>query len=139
MFAFNPGVNDMSGQILGQAAVGAANTTAGAQQQMVSDIGGALMGLATTYAGSKAQAAELEGYDEVFKMHGSQLGFSGEDVERILKMPGQQRRAAYTSLYQNFVPHNQRMEYLNTQASLYPGRGGGGGGAGALGGDSFTF
>jgi hypothetical protein len=131
MFAFNPGVNDVSGQILGQAAVGAAQTTAGAQQQLASDIGSSLMSLATSYAGAKADAAELEGYDEVFKMHGNQLGFSGEDVDRFLKMPNQQRRAAYTSLYQNFLPHEQRMEYLNNQAALYPRGGTRGGAAGA--------
>jgi hypothetical protein len=129
MFTFNPGNEDQSGRILGGAAVGAAQTTAGAQQQLASDIGSSLMSLATSYAGAKADAAELEGYDEVFKMHGNQLGFSGEDVDRFLKMPGQQRRAAYTSLYQNFLPHEQRMEYLNNQAALYP-RGGAGGGGG---------
>lgn len=105
----------MSGQILGQAAVGAAQTTAGAQQQMASDIGGAIMGLATSYGTAKAKAAELEGYDEVFKMHAPQLGFQGEDIDRILKMPNEQRRSAYNLMYQSYVPHQQRMELVNTQ------------------------
>jgi hypothetical protein len=39
MFQFNPGVNDTSGQILGQGVVNAANTTAQANVKMVDDIG----------------------------------------------------------------------------------------------------
>jgi hypothetical protein len=41
MFAFNPGVNDTSGQILGQGMVSSAQTKADAQVKMVDDIGGA--------------------------------------------------------------------------------------------------
>ena len=58
MFAFNPGVNDMSGQILGQGVVGAANTTAQANVKLVDDIGGALVGLASAYAGASGKKKE---------------------------------------------------------------------------------
>jgi hypothetical protein len=54
MFAFNPGVNDTSGQILGQGVVNAANTTAQANVKLVDDIGGSLMGLAGAYADKSA-------------------------------------------------------------------------------------
>jgi purine nucleoside permease len=40
MFAFNPGVNDTSGQILGQGMVSSAQTRADAGVKMVDDIGG---------------------------------------------------------------------------------------------------
>ena len=126
MFAFNPGVNDRSGEIIGQGAVNAANTTAQANVKLVDDIGSSIVSLASAYGTSKAQAAELEGYDEVFKMHAPQMGIGGEDLDRFLKMPSQQRRAAYTSLYENYMPHQQRMEYLNTQASSFGNRGTGG-------------
>ena len=135
MFAFNPGVNDRSGEIIGQGAVNAANTTAQANVKLVDDIGSSIVSLASAYGASKAQAAELEGYDEVFKMHAPQMGIGGEDLDRFLKMPNQQRRAAYTSLYENYMPHQQRMEYLNTQASS-SGRRGDGTGAGG-GGNAF--
>ena len=39
MFAFDPGVNDRSGEIIGQGAVNAANTTAQANVKLVDDIG----------------------------------------------------------------------------------------------------
>ena len=128
MFGFNPGNEDRSGEIIGQGAVNAANTTAQANVKLVDDIGSSVVSLASAYGASKAQAAELEGYDEVFKMHAPQMGIGGEDLDRFLKMPNQQRRAAYTSLYENYMPHQQRMEYLNTQASSFGGRNGAGGG-----------
>jgi len=138
MFGFNPGNEDRSGEIIGQGVVNSANTTANAQMELADNIGSSIVSLASAYGKSKAQAAELEGYDEVFKMHAPQMGIGGEDLDRFLKMPGQQRRAAYTSLYENYMPHRQRMEYLNTHSSSYGGRGDGTG-AGAGGGDSFTF
>jgi hypothetical protein len=49
MFAFNPGVNDTSGQILGQGMVSSAQTRADAGVKMVDDIGGALVSLAGAY------------------------------------------------------------------------------------------
>ena len=58
MFAFNPGVNDTSGQILGQGVVNAANTTAQANVKLVDDIGGALVGLASAYAGASGKKKE---------------------------------------------------------------------------------
>jgi hypothetical protein len=73
MFAFNPGVNDRSGEILGNAAVGAANTTAQANVGLVNDIGGALMGLASSYAGNRAMKAEAEGYDKIGEILGSSM------------------------------------------------------------------
>jgi hypothetical protein len=130
MFAFNPGNEDQSGRILGGAYANAAQTTADANVKLADDIGSSIVSLASAYGASKAQAAELEGYDEVFKMHAPQMGIGGEDLDRFLKMPNQQRRAAYTSLYENYMPHQQRMEYLNTQASSFGGRGTGAGGGG---------
>ena len=64
MFAFNPGVNDMSGQILGQGVVNAANTRAQAQVQMVDDIGGSLVGLAGMYGQSVDRKDMLKGMDD---------------------------------------------------------------------------
>ena len=130
MFAFNPGNEDQSGRILGGAYANAAQTTADANVKLADDIGSSIVSLASAYGASKAQAAELEGYDEVFKMHAPQMGIGGEDLDRFLKIPNQQRRAAYTSLYENYMPHQQRMEYLNTQASSFGNRGTGAGGAG---------
>jgi hypothetical protein len=64
MFAFNPGVNDTSGQILGQSVVGAANTTAQANVKLVDDIGNSLVGLASAYANAKDKKKLLDGMDK---------------------------------------------------------------------------
>jgi hypothetical protein len=74
MFAFNPGVNDMSGQILGQAAVGAAQTTAGAQQQMASDIGSSLVSLAAAYGAKKGTEAKGKNFKKFMGMAGDTFG-----------------------------------------------------------------
>jgi hypothetical protein len=63
MFAFNPGNEDMSGRILGGAAVGAAQTTADAKVKLTNDIGSALVGLAGMYAGSVEKKDALKGMD----------------------------------------------------------------------------
>jgi hypothetical protein len=55
MFQFNPGVNDMSGQILGQGVVNAANTTAQANVKLVDDIGSAYAGA----SGKKKEQKDL--------------------------------------------------------------------------------
>ena len=65
MFAFNPGVNDTSGQILGQGVVNAANTTAQANVKLVDDIGGSLMGLAGAYADKSAMKAKAQSYAKI--------------------------------------------------------------------------
>ena len=91
MFAFNPGNEDESGRILGQAALGAAQTTTNAQQQMVNDIGGAIMGLAGSYAESKALDAKGAAYGDFMKRHGDQLGFDPEWIKGFLsESPRQQ-------------------------------------------------
>ena len=65
MFQFNPGVNDTSGQILGQGVVNAANTTAQANVKLVDDIGGSLMGLAGAYADKSAMKAKAQSYAKI--------------------------------------------------------------------------
>ena len=64
MFAFDPGVNDTSGQILGQGMVSSAQTRADAGVKMVDDIGNSLVGLANAYAGAKDKKKLLDGMDK---------------------------------------------------------------------------
>ena len=64
MFAYQPMVNDTSGQILGQGMVGAAQTRADAGVKMVDDIGGALVGLADAYGKGQDRKRMLGGMDK---------------------------------------------------------------------------
>ena len=58
MFAYNPTVNDTSGQILAQGQINSANTTAQANVKMGDDIGGALFSLASAYANASGKKKE---------------------------------------------------------------------------------
>ena len=64
----------MSGRILGGAAVGAAQTTAGAQQQLASDIGSSLMSLATAYGAKKGTEAKGKNFKKFMSMAGDTFG-----------------------------------------------------------------
>jgi len=63
MFAYNPTVNDNSGQIRGQGITNSAQIMGEAKVKMVDDIGSALVGLAGMYAGSVDKKNALKGMD----------------------------------------------------------------------------
>ena len=63
MFAYNPTVNDRSGEFLGAGKVASAQTMADAKVKLTNDIGSALVGLAGMYAGSVDKKNALKGMD----------------------------------------------------------------------------
>ena len=73
MFAYNPTVNDRSGEILGAGQMQAAQTNAQMMNQMGSDIGGALAGIGEMYAQNKGMQAEAEGYDRIGEILGGSM------------------------------------------------------------------
>lgn len=74
MFAYNPTVDDMSGQILGQGAVNAANTRAQAQVQMVDSIGNSIVSLAAAYGAKKGTEAKGKNFKKFMGMAGDTFG-----------------------------------------------------------------
>ena len=74
MFQFNPGVNDTSGQILGQGVVNAANTTAQANVKLVDDIGSSLVSLAAAYGAKKGTEAKGKNFKKFMGMAGDTFG-----------------------------------------------------------------
>jgi len=88
MFAYNAGgVQDRSGEILGEGANNAAMLTMRSMENFGDDIGGALASFANQYAENKALDAKGEAYADFMKRHGEQLGFDGEWLEGYLKRP----------------------------------------------------
>jgi hypothetical protein len=87
MFAFNPGVNDMSGQILGDAAVGAANTNAQANVKLANDIGSSLVSVAGSIASGYMKKKEMESAvksgDQMLNMFGDQLGITEDQLKQF--------------------------------------------------------
>jgi len=63
MFAYNPTVNDMSGQLLAQGQIGAAQTNAEMYNRLGSDIGGALASIGNMYGKARDKKAALKGMD----------------------------------------------------------------------------
>jgi hypothetical protein len=83
MFAYNPTVNDQSGQIIGQGMVGAAQTTAGAQMQMADDIGSALVGLAGAYGEMEGNKAKGRAFKDAFKVIAPSAGIDMKQLEAL--------------------------------------------------------
>jgi hypothetical protein len=77
MFAYNPQTQDMSGQIIGQGMIGAAQTTAGAQMQMADDIGSSLVSLAAAYGAKKGTEAKGKNFKKFMGMAGDTFGMDG--------------------------------------------------------------
>jgi len=138
MFAYNPTVNDMSGQIMAAGQLGAARTQADMYNKLGQDIGGVLQQFAGMYANNKAMDAKASAYKDFLGKHGSQLGFDPEWIKGFMKAPRDQQLAAGDMLTGQFGQQIGRMEYLNRQAELYPRRGGGGAGAGGAGGGDYV-
>ena len=83
MFAYNPQTQDMSGQIIGQGMVGAAQTTAGAQMQMADDIGSALVGLAGAYGEMEGNKAKGRAFKDAFKVIAPSAGIDMKQLEAL--------------------------------------------------------
>ena len=83
MFQFNPGVNDTSGQILGQGVVSSAQTKADAQVKMVDDIGSALVGLAGAYGEMEGNKAKGRAFKDAFKVISPSAGIDMKQLEAL--------------------------------------------------------
>lgn len=87
MFAFDPGVNDTSGQILGQGQISAANTTAQANVKLVDDIGGALVSLANVYGKKRDKKDMLAGMDQSVSAMSDIGAVTADFRERYMNAP----------------------------------------------------
>jgi len=144
MFAYNPTVNDQSGQIIGQGMVGAAQTNADTMRQVGNDIGSVITQFAGAYAADKALQAKGSAYGDFMKRHGQQLGFDPGYLEDFLKRDPREQAMIGDNIIgmQNTGNRLMGLNYMNQQANLFSGNrgsGAGGGGGGIGGGDSFTF
>lgn len=86
MFAYNPTMNDTSGQILGQGIVGSAQTKAQANVQLVNDIGGALVSLAGAYGQMQGTKAKGKNFKKFMGMAGETFGFDENQLSAFTDM-----------------------------------------------------
>lgn len=101
MFAYNPTVNDTSGQIIGQGMVGAAQTTANAQVKMADDIGGALVGLAGAFGDAGQLASQGDSAYEALGAIGEMYPGMKSTYGALGKMDPRTRRMASMSILDN--------------------------------------
>ena len=101
MFAYNPTVNDQSGQIIGQGMVGAAQTTANAQVKMADDIGGALVGLAGAFGDAGQLASQGDSAYEALGAIGEMYPGMKSTYGALGKMDPRTRRMASMSILDN--------------------------------------
>jgi hypothetical protein len=101
MFAFNPGNEDMSGRILGQAAVGAAETTANAQMKLADDIGSSLVSLAGAFGDAGELASQGDSAYEALGAIGEMYPGMKSTYGALGKMDPRTRRMASMSILDN--------------------------------------
>jgi hypothetical protein len=124
MFAYNPSVNDNSGQILAAGQVGAAQANAQMMGQVGENIGGALQAIGGMYAQNKGLAAEAAGYDRIGEILGGSMFKDNPEVSGLLaelrkqKNP-QMKIAGYGALFNMAGPiSNSQMASGRTSAQI---------------------
>jgi len=102
MFAYNPTVNDRSGEILGAGQMQAAATNAQAMSQMGSDIGGALASIGGTIGGVYEAKAESEGAYNALQAMAQMYPSMGKMVKSLDELDPRTRGMAARSIMGNF-------------------------------------
>lgn len=100
MFAYNPTVNDRSGEILGASQVNAAEINSQTAQQMGKDIGSAISSLGAMYAQSRMQSAGGKAFKDFMGVAGPSMGITDEQLKSFKTMNDQD---AY-QMSQMFMP-----------------------------------
>jgi phage-related minor tail protein len=87
MFAYNPTVNDTSGQILAQGQINAADTTARANMQLGDDISSSLLTLASAYGKKRDKKELLAGMDKSVDAMSDMGAVTSDFYEKYMNAP----------------------------------------------------
>jgi len=115
MFAYNPTVNDRSGEILGASQVNAAEINSQTAQQMGKDIGSAISSLGAMYAQSRMQSAGGKAFKDFMGVAGPSMGITDEQLKSFKTMNDQD---AY-QMSQMFMPVAPSMVSGNSLGKYY--------------------
>jgi hypothetical protein len=86
MFAYNPTVNDRSGEFLGAGKVASAQTMADAKVKLVDDIGSSLVSLAGAYGQMQGTKAKGKNFKKFMGMAGETFGFDQNQLSAFTDM-----------------------------------------------------
>jgi hypothetical protein len=129
MFAYQPTVNDTSGQILGQGMVNSANTKAQSQVKMVDDIGGALVSLAGAYGQARDKKAVLKGMDQTMGAMADMEVLPKGFLNQYNQLDDETRpfifQALASPMFQAYQKKQGYQDYATAMKDLYGNRGGG--------------
>ena len=92
---------------------------------------GLIGSLINSFANKKAMDAKDKAYLGFFERHGEDLGFDPQYLQQLKSMPREERLMSFDIMTGAPAQRLGSLQYLNTQASLFPrntGTGGGGGG-----------
>jgi hypothetical protein len=91
MFAYNPTVNDRSGEIMASGQIGSASTRADTMKQLGSDIGGALSAIGNMYGKFKDKKDMLAGMDKSVDAMSDMGAVTKDFYEKYMNAPNNVR------------------------------------------------
>ena len=132
MFAFNPGNEDTSGQILAQGQINSANTTAQANVKLVDDIGSSLLTLASAYGKKRDKKELLAGMDKSVGAMSDMGAVTSDFYEKYMNAPENVRPFLFDAVASPMFKSYSAGQSAAAQAQAWQkygqNQGGGGGG-----------
>lgn len=130
MFAYNPTVNDMSGQLLAQGQIGAARTQAEMYNQLGSNIGNALAAIGGMYGEFQDKKQGSLALDKAMGMAADEGLVTYDTLEKFQNLPWRQKKPVFDLVTATVVPIAANRKKVEDQARVWSEyRGSGGGGA----------
>lgn len=83
MFGYAPTVNDMSGQIIGQGMMGAAQTNAQMMSDLGNNIAGSIGAIASAYKARSDMKSSIKSGEKMLDVLGPSLGFTTEKLKEF--------------------------------------------------------
>ncbi len=132
MFAYNPTVNDTSGQILAQGQISAADTTARANMQLGDDISSSLLTLASAYGKKRDKKELLDGMDKSVGAMSDMGAVTADFRERYMNAPDNVRPflfdAVAAPMFKSYTAGQSAAAQAQAWQKYGQNQGGGGGG-----------
>lgn len=119
MFAYNPTVNDMSGQIMAQGTVGAARTQADMYNQLGSNIGNALAAIGGMYGEFQDKKQGAMALDQAMGMAADEKLISYDSLEKFRNLPWRQKKPVFDLVTATVIPIAANRIKTNDQASIW--------------------
>lgn len=119
MFAYNPTVNDMSGQIMASGQIGAARTQADMYNQLGSNIGNALAAIGGMYGEFQDKKQGAMALDQAMGMAADEKLISYDTLEKFTQLPWRQKKPVFDLVAATVIPIAANRIKTNDQASIW--------------------